>query len=182
LFLLLLGGHVSAQTHRSEIDKEQFFKDDSVIHATIALDLKRLFAIKTKNGSIIPAQFTATLDSGAEIQEPVVLEVRGNFRKNYCTIPPLRINFTNTAKPILSPLGSLKLVNSCMVTKESYTYLLKEFLVYKMYNLVTDKSLRVRLLKITFTDNTGKHKPINEFGFLIEDVNDMAKRNQCVER
>jgi hypothetical protein len=61
-------------------------------------------------------------------------------------------------------------------------YLLKEYLTYKIYNQLTDKSLRVRLLKINFVDNAGKHKPVEEFGFLIEGVNEMGKRNACVER
>jgi hypothetical protein len=180
--LFVLAVNLSAQKPLSGIDKVQFFKDESVVQTTITMDLHRLFAPKTKNGNSIPATFAVKLDSDAVIQEPVTLEARGNFRKSYCAIPPLRVNFKSAGAPVLSPLGSLKLVNVCSINQDGYNYLLKEYLVYKIYNLITDKSLRVRLLKIHFIDSAGKRKPVDEFGFLIEDVKDMALRNQCVER
>ena len=42
-------------------------------------------------------------------------------------------------------------------------------------------SFRVRLVNIDFIDSEGKKKPINQYGFMIEDVDDMAKRNGCRE-
>lgn len=182
LFLFFLVIQAGAQDKLSKIDKDQFFKEDSVIQMTIAVNLRHLLANKMKKGFESPARLTAKIEGDIEIQSPVTLEVRGNFRKDYCYLPPLKINFKNPAAPVLSSLGSLKLVNSCMLNKASYEYLLKEYLVYKIYNRITEKSLRVRLLKIRFVDSTGKRKPVDEFGFLIEDVSDMAKRNECVER
>jgi hypothetical protein len=183
-FLLLLSVSIQAGSQKalSKIDKDLFFKDESVIQTIVELDLRQLTAKKMKTGIKYPAVFIAKLDSGSEIREPVTLEVRGNFRKSYCYLPPLKINFKNEAAPLLSSLGSLKLVNTCNITKNNYEYLLKEFLVYKIYNCITEKSFRVRLMKINFIDNTGKRKPISEFGFLIEDVKDMAQRNACIER
>ena len=57
--------------------------------------------------------------------------------------------------------------------------LLKEYLVYKIYNLITDKSFRVRLLNVNYNDTRGKVKPYEQYAFLIEDVDDLAKRHQC---
>jgi hypothetical protein len=42
-------------------------------------------------------------------------------------------------------------------------------------------SLRVRLMNISYKDLSGKRKPYTQYGFLIEDVDDMAKRNKMVE-
>ena len=50
-----------------------------------------------------------------------------------------------------------------------------------MYNLITDKSFRVRLVKIKYEDTRGKVKPYSQYGFLLEDVDEMAARNKCVE-
>lgn len=165
-----------------KIDEMQFFKDESIIQTTIALDMRRLLSNKMKEGYKFPARFIANLNDSTEVREPVTLEVRGNFRKSYCYLPPLKINFRNGDTSVLSPLGALKLVNTCNVKQNNYEYLLKEYLVYKIYNLLTEKSLRVRLLQIQYIDSSGKRKPINEFGFLIEDVKAMAARNQCIER
>jgi hypothetical protein len=49
-----------------------------------------------------------------------------------------------------------------------------------MYNLLTDMSFRVRLAKITYEDTKGK-KSYTQYGYLIEDVDAMAKRNHCKE-
>jgi len=57
--------------------------------------------------------------------------------------------------------------------------LLKEYLVYKIYNLLTDKSFRVRLLQLSYQDSAGKKSMITEHAFLVEDVKDLAKRNRC---
>jgi hypothetical protein len=59
--------------------------------------------------------------------------------------------------------------------------LLKEYLIYKIYNLLTEKSFRVRLLNLRFEDSKGSKKPINQHAFLIETTKEMAKRNKCRE-
>jgi len=183
LVLFSLNSRLLGQTPVSKINEVQFFSEQSTMQVTITLDLRRLMANKLKEGYQFPASFLAKLDDSTEVREPVMLEVRGNFRKNYCYMPPLKVNFKSTAAPVLSPLGSLKLVNVCEVDRRDNTeYLLKEYLVYKLYNLITDKSLRARLLRIRFVDSPGKKKTITEYGFLLEDVKDMAKRNECVER
>jgi hypothetical protein len=53
--------------------------------------------------------------------------------------------------------------------------------VYKIYNLLTDMSLKVRLMNISFKDVSGKRKPYTQYAFMIEDVDDMAKRNNMAE-
>jgi hypothetical protein len=42
-------------------------------------------------------------------------------------------------------------------------------------------SFRVRLLHISYTDTRDKIKPFKQYGFLIEDMEEMAKRNKCRE-
>jgi hypothetical protein len=59
--------------------------------------------------------------------------------------------------------------------------ILKEYLVYKIYNLITDKSFRVRLVNLTVEDDKNKKKPFSQFAFFIEDVGALAKRNHCTE-
>ncbi len=82
---------------------------------------------------------------------------------------------------MLKPLGSLKLVSQCKTSNTYQQYLVSEFLIYKMYNLLTNKSFRVRLLNLKIIDSTGKKKPIIENAFLMEDTKDLAKRNNCTD-
>lgn len=182
LFLLLLlssftARMVSAQT--VSIDKVKFFEDTSVLNVTIKTDMVKVFRQKDKTGAKFPANFSVRLDDGIQINEPIVLEIRGHFRKNFCYIPPLKVIFKNKKTSVLKPLGSLKLVNQCKTSELYQQYLVSELLVYKMFNLLTDKSFRVRLLNLEIIDSTGRKKTINENAFLMENDKNFAKRNNC---
>ena len=50
-------------------------------------------------------------------------------------------------------------------------------LAYRMYNVITDKSFRVRPLKVTYIDSATGKSDDTHFAFLIEDDSDVAKRN-----
>lgn len=161
------------------IDKTKFFTDTSIINATITANMAHVF--RKKEGSQYPANFSATLPVASSVSEPVLLEIRGHFRKDFCYVPPLKILFKSKKTSVLKPLGSLKLVSQCKLSNADDQYLLKEFLAYKIYNLLTDMSFRVRLLNLNLVDSAGKKKTITEHAFLMEDIKDVAARNSCTD-
>ena len=59
-------------------------------------------------------------------------------------------------------------------------YVVREWLLYKMYNLVTPKSFRARLVRIELDDTQKKKKTGPFFGILLEEEQQMAKRNKMV--
>lgn len=176
--ILLTSTSVSGQY--STIDKVQFFNDTSILHATISTDLGKLLRQK-KTGSQFPAIFSFALPDGIIISDPILLEIRGHYRKDNCYLPPLKVDFKYQNSSILHKLGSLKLVSECKTAEANDQYLLKEFITYKIYNLLTDISFHVRLLNLNLVDSTRKKKTITEHAFLIEDIKDVAKRNNCVD-
>ncbi|HSU28295.1 MAG TPA: hypothetical protein VLJ68_07935, partial [Chitinophagaceae bacterium] len=78
-----------------------------------------------------------------------------------------------------SLLKKLKLVSACGTSGDDAQYLLKEALAYKIFNLLTDKSFRVRIAYVTYKDTKGKTRTYTQPGFFIEDVDAVAKRNKC---
>ncbi len=169
---------VTAQT----LDKVKFFEDTSIIDATISANMGDLYRHKDKPGAIFPAKLRLTLEDGTPINDTIALATRGHFRKGYCEMPPIKIIFDYDSNAFTSPLKDLKLVNRCMTSEIDQQYLLKEFLIYKMYNMITDMSFRVRLLKLNFVDNADKKKPLSEYSFLMESIKGVAKRNDCKYR
>src|ERR1051326_3133256 len=161
------------------IDKSQFFKDTAILNATITTDLGRILRQKQKEGAQFPANFSITLPDGFSVHDSILLEVRGHFRKDYCYLPPLKIIFKKSKSSVMKPLGSLKLVSQCALSSTDQQCLLKEFLIYKIYNLLTDMSFRVRLLNLNMDDSTNKKKSVTEYAFLMEDIKDLADRNDC---
>lgn len=177
-FLFLINGISYSQS--SSVDKFQFFNDTSILNATLTTNLAKLLKQK-KTGYQLQAMFTSTLPSGIIVNDTVLLEIRGHSRKDICYLPPLRINFKYQNASTFRKLGSLKLVSECKTTDVNEQYLFKEFLIYKIYNLLTDLSFHVRLVNLNLTDSSGKKKTISEHAFLLEDITDVAKRNSCAE-
>jgi hypothetical protein len=183
LFVLVFGLNLPAQDAVKKIDPVVFFQQESPLNVTIHVDMKKMLRNKMKEGAMFPAVVTIQWPDSSQVSEPVKLETRGHYRKESCFIPPLKIHFKNAGAPTFSPLGALKLVNVCNIgNKSHHAYLLKEYLVYKLYNVITDKSYRVRLLHIQFADSSSMLKINSGYGFLMEDTKDLAERNDCVER
>ncbi len=184
-FSLVASQHVNGQ--KAAIDKVKFFEDTSIINATITTKMVQLFRHKDKMGLKFPANFSATFQNGSKMDDTILLAIRGHFRKANCYLPPLKVIFDQKnekgeekKKKVKNlSLGSLKLVSQCRTSETDQQYLLKEYLIYKIYNLITDMGFRVRLLNLNLVDSTGKKKPINEYAFLMEDIKDLAKRNDC---
>lgn len=109
----------------------------------------------------------------------VELALRGKFRRMKCAeMPPLKINFSkdDLSSQGLSASNDLKLVTQCVEDeKQAKELVVKEYLTYKMYNLLSEASYRVQLLKINYKDNhTGMD--MEHWGFLIEDTAQMRAR------
>ena len=62
------------------------------------------------------------------------------------------------------------LVTHCHYKRDDYEqYLLEEYLIYRMYNLLSDVSFNVRLGRITYVDTEEDPDPMKQYKFLIED-------------
>lgn len=180
-FLLILftglALYVSAQ---GPIDSIKFFQDESIINTTLEMDLKDLLAKKARD-RYLPATFSMTMPEGNTISEKIQASVRGNFRRETCYMPGLYLKFHNTTSPLMYKLDKLKLSNGCNSGDDAGQLVIKEYLAYKIYNILTEKSLKVRLAKVSFKDVAGKRKSYTQFAFFLEDVDAMARRNNMVK-
>ncbi len=180
-FLLLLCILSSLITGAQPVDSIKFFTDDKLIEVTLTTDIRSLQTSKGED-QYQPATIVCQMPDSSVINEQVQVCARGNFRRGYCRIPPMAINFRNTTSPRLNPLGKLKMVLGCGIKDYDEILLLKEYLTYKIYNLLEEKSFRVRLLRVNYVDTRGKTKPFTQYAFLIEDDGDMARRNGCKKK
>ena len=110
------------------------------------------------------------------VNRKIKLRTRGNFRRNptNCKYPPITVKFgkLTTAKDIFSDQTKLKLVTQCQLE----TYVLLEYISYRIYNLLNEYSYRVRLSHITYADlQTGKEY-FTRYAFFIEHDKKMAER------
>jgi hypothetical protein len=108
----------------------------------------------------------------------VKITTRGEARKKVCFFPPFALDFKkkDPASPYADNMGKLKFVTQCKNNKINEQYLLKEYICYKLLNIMTDTSYRVRLVKIEFIDDEGKTKPYVNYGFIIETNDHVSDR------
>lgn len=161
-----------------QVDSLKFFTDEGLIEMELSTDIRALQNEKEQD-VFQPAAVKMKFPDGTLIDEPIQVGPRGKFRRGFCRIPPIMMQFRNAGSPRLSSLGKLKLVIGCSGSTADEELLLKEFIIYKLYNLLTEKSFRVRLIKTSYTDTRGRIKPFTQHSFLLEDDGDMARRNQC---
>ena len=112
------------------------------------------------------------------------VKLRGNYRRLNCSgTPPLKLNFKKgeLAEAGLSKFDDMKLVTQCLEDETvAKKLLLKEYLAYKLYNQLTNKSLRVQLLKINFIDSNNGDQKV-QYGFIIEDTAEFRNRTGAIK-
>ena len=121
---------------------------------------------------------------GTEISKPVDTRTRGNFRRNKknCNFPPLRLDFPTRQMEgtLFEGQDKLKLVTPCDHGRDDYqNYVLDEYLAYRLFNVLTPRSFRARLVEITYEDVNGEYDTRTKLGFLIEDEDAMAERSRA---
>jgi hypothetical protein len=154
---------------------------DNIIRISLKFDMKKF--VKTKHkGEYQKAEFSIHNLDNSIVEKEIRLRARGITRRSICYFPPIKLNFKETAfeNDTLNDINSLKLVTHCKNSDLYEQYLLKEFLIYRMYNLLTDNSFRVKLLHIDYIDSEDKMKPLTKYGFVIESNNHLAERLQGI--
>jgi hypothetical protein len=118
-------------------------------------------------------------ESGAKHSMPVAFEARGHNRLKVCKLPGIKLIFQKGAVEGTPFHGetSLKLSTHCSSGERWEQYVVKEMLAYHIYNLVTERSFKVRALSVSYVDSADPSPDAPHFGFLIEHDSAMAKRN-----
>jgi hypothetical protein len=153
------------------------FQSDEIIKISLKFDIKTFIRTKHKE-EYQKAMLTIYNLDNSKMEKEISIRARGITRKSICYLPPIKLNFkkTESDNDSLNDINSLKLVTHCKNSDLYEQYLLKEFLVYRMYNLLTDSSFRVKLLQIDYLDSEDKMKPITRYGFIIESNDHLAER------
>ena len=109
----------------------------------------------------------------------VKIRARGNYRRENCYFPPVKMKIKKSvsAGTLFEGNKKLKLVLPCVLQNDYNDKVLKEYMAYKLYELVSPYHFNTRLLDIDFTDEKGqKVKSYTVKGFFIEDIDRVKDR------
>lgn len=117
---------------------------------------------------------------GGELKIPVQLRTRGHYRlanKN-CSFVPLRLDFKKgeVKGTVFDGQDKLKLVTHCNSNALYEEYMIREYLAYKVHNLITPRSYRARMAKVTYVDSATGTPIETRNGIFMEHEDDVARR------
>jgi hypothetical protein len=161
---------------------DTLFTSDEIIYMELRSDFSKIQEERTQNPEYHNGELIYYTSGNESIKVSVRVMARGNFRLNpeNCKFPPLFLDFDKdeVGNTIFRSQNRLKLVTPCQFEED----VIDEYTVYKMYNQVTDISLKVRLVKILFFDTDLNKKIFTRHSFFIEDKEHAAERNIAVAK
>jgi hypothetical protein len=181
LLAVLLAGMIQGPSAlQAQADPAPLFAGEDVLELTLEVDFSKILTDRKETNPERPGRILATGAGGEALEFDVMVRTRGKSRlqRKVCRFPPLRLNFKK--KQVAgTPLGGydkVKLVAHCNEGGAWDQRVLKEYLAYRIYNVLTEYSFRVRLVRMTYVDTSGSSAPREHWGFLIEPDDAMAER------
>lgn len=170
VFIIVLNVVLSGLTISAQPSAISLFASDTPVEVYIELPMRSLMRSKHDE-----KEFPATLRIAKTNEDTVTLDIevrcRGNIRKEVCYYPSLRMKFSKKE----FSYNKLKWVNVCDNASDEI-FLFKEFLAYKMYNVVADASFRAYLVHIHYVDKEAKEKPLDTYAFVIQNADELAEQ------
>ena len=187
---LLIGTTIFILLH-SSTRAQNFFKYDSLFIDQKPLKIRLNYSNnnlnKNTNDSTLMKTKLFFIQENKNKEIDVLLRARGNFRRKHCYFTPVKIKIKkkDASNTIFSDNRTLKLVLPCKNERDKNDNILKEFIAYKIYEIISPFYFKTRRLEINYTDQKRKNqKNFNLIGFFIEDDDKVAKRfeGKIVER
>lgn len=170
---------LAAMSGAAASERNPLFADHETLKAVLSAPLSQTYAQRDSDVRLyFPGQWTFMNEAGESQRLDVSIRIRGNFRKDHCELPPIRLNFkkSQVKGTLFKGQDKLKLVSPCQHGLESQQKLLLEFLAYRTYEILTDYSFGSRLIRLSYVDTDDRLKPWTDLAFVIEDEGDIAKR------
>ncbi|MGI9541064.1 MAG: hypothetical protein ACR2MI_03295 [Flavobacteriaceae bacterium] len=166
-------------------NSQKDLKSDALFSDQTPLEIKLGYSNKDMNRKTNDSTFIDTTleflqdEKWSSLQ--VNLRARGNFRRNECYFPPIKMKIKKDQYQgtIFDGNKTMKLVLPCKLESENNDNILQEYIAYKIYERISPFHFKTRRVNIDFSEPKGKK--IKKFalkGFLIEDDKRVAKRHE----
>ena len=171
--LLVQGAVANAESTSPPV----LFADDQAVALTLEGPLTSTFSDRDAREE---RPFVVHVESDGSGGIPLEVRVRGKSRAAICKLAPLRLDFEGRSitSTLFAGQDKPKLVLPCHDSSRAERDLLEEYLAYRLFNLLSDASYRVRLLQLRLVDTESRGgKPMMErYAFLLESHDELAGR------
>jgi hypothetical protein len=189
IFLINLPTTITAQSSaESESNKSDLglFDEQNLLSVKFKYSNKELKK-ETNDSTYIASELSYQNDDGSWTSLNIDLRARGNFRRNNCYFVPIKISIKKKDYKDTKFDGhkKLKMVVPCLLQKDGNDNVLKEYLAYKFYEVISPYHFNTRLVNLELTEPRGRNEKMhNVKAFLVEDDKKIAKQfdGKVVER
>ena len=164
---------------KREAERRRLFRSDDDLPVTLKADFRAVMRDRNDDSvTTFPATISFPAADGSVQSMPLRIRTRGHSRRNVrtCTFAPLRLEFdkARTKGTLFDGHGALKLGTHCRAGQQEI--ILREHAIYETFNLLTPRSFRSRVAKMTYLDAATGKLVAEEAGLFVEDDDDVAKR------
>ena len=158
-------------------EPDALFRSHDVLDVTLSAPLTTFLRERPRD-EYAPGTFEYVDDDGQSRSVSVQIQARGHYRHANCDFPPVRLNFKKgeVKDTLLDHQDKVKLVVHCKRADRYEQAVLREYLAYRVLNLLTEQSFRTRLFRVTYRDTEGKRDDQTRYAFLLEHKSRLARR------
>jgi hypothetical protein len=155
----------------------RLFASRDPIELTLSGDLRPILRDKSEEPPWRDATI-AYVEGADSVRLPVRARTRGRFRLEHCPFPPLRLNFVKDSVKgtLFAHQDKPKLGTHCREGGDYEQYTVQEYLLYRVYEILSPYSFQARLARMTYVDTAGNMKPLTQWALLIEEPDALAER------
>lgn len=158
--------------------EERLFDSEEILEINMRFSIKKLRS-ETNDSTYMDSFLAYKNPEGNYDTLGVGLRVRGNFRRDNCYYPPIRLKLNKKEGKgnLFDGSRNLKIVFPCTRANNADSYVIKEFLCYQLYDEISEYTFHTRMIRINFInedDKKGESEAL--LGFLIEDDDKVADR------
>lgn len=178
ILFVLFPALCAAQEQRSGM-RHPLFQSDEVLKAVLTAPIAQTYAQRHQEARLYhPGQWTYIDEDGSTQRLDVSIRTRGHFRREVCDLPPLQLNFkkSQVKGTLFAGQNKVKLVAPCRDSERYQQYVILEYLAYRIWQILTERSFSTRLVRLSYVDRDEELDPWTDFAFMIEDDSDMAAR------
>jgi len=145
------------------------FSEEEPLNLTLKFDVQAYK--KTRHQDVNhEAEMTIVGSDDFQGSNSVQVKARGTIRRKICNLPPISLNIGNSEikADSLQDVFRINMVVPCKNAAKYGPYVLREYMVYKIYNIITPLTYRVRLVRLTIIDTGKDNKVTKDWAFLQE--------------
>lgn len=176
--LLYYSGYSQEPEIKSDFQVSELFLEEDIMPVKLSYSIKDLKR-DTNDSTYIDSKLSYKLNDQTWETLDIELRARGNYRLKNCYFPPLKVKIkkSNSKDTPFEGNKTLKIVLPCLVQRDNNDNVIKEYLAYKLFELISPYHFKTRLLEVDLENlKRNSSKSYSLKGFFIEDDKTVAKR------